>query len=220
MLALPCLADIARSIDPAVDPSTKPGILWSLYEQYMPPYRHQPVRMLELGVHKGVSAKVFSRYFTFGTIVAVDTALPEFDVAAFPNVHLVQCDQRDTARLHEICNEFAPDGFDIVIDDASHIGVFSLSSYHALFPRVRSGGLYVIEDWTTAYRPTDRWGDGAERKPIRFAGYDGVLHTRIKSHDYGMAGFVKALIDDMPFGVPKVIKKMVVHDLLVVLEKA
>ena len=36
---------------------------------------------------------------------------------------------------------------DLVIDDASHLYGPTMASFEVLFPRLRPGGLYVIEDW-------------------------------------------------------------------------
>jgi hypothetical protein len=57
-------------------------------------------------------------------------------------------DQTDAKRLDEICeNAFGDAPLDIVIDDASHLYAESRRSFELLFPRMRPGGLYVIEDW-------------------------------------------------------------------------
>jgi hypothetical protein len=37
---------------------------------------------------------------------------------------------------------------DLVIDDASHLYPFTKGSFETLFPRLRPGGLYIIEDWS------------------------------------------------------------------------
>jgi hypothetical protein len=42
-------------------------------------------------------------------------------------------------------------GWDIVIDDGSHLPRHQLVSFCALFPFVRPGGLYIIEDIESSY---------------------------------------------------------------------
>ena len=37
---------------------------------------------------------------------------------------------------------------DLVIDDASHLLPETTASFNVLFPRLRAGGLFVIEDWS------------------------------------------------------------------------
>jgi demethylmacrocin O-methyltransferase len=44
-------------------------------------------------------------------------------------------------------------GFDIVIDDGSHINDHVIASFETLFPLLKDGGLYVVEDAQTSYWP-------------------------------------------------------------------
>ena len=37
--------------------------------------------------------------------------------------------------------------FDLIVDDASHLYRPTLASFEVLYPRLRPGGTYVIEDW-------------------------------------------------------------------------
>lgn len=56
--------------------------------------------------------------------------------------------QTDAKRLDELCDSaFGGAPLDVVIDDASHRYAETRRSFELLFPRVRPGGLYVIEDW-------------------------------------------------------------------------
>src|SRR5262245_41926215 len=70
---------------------------------------------------------------TSRTVVGVDALDPGADFSAHLNIRVEIADQRDSAGLSEICRRHAPDGFDIIIDDASHFGAFTLMSYLALF---------------------------------------------------------------------------------------
>lgn len=57
-------------------------------------------------------------------------------------------DQADGERLKQIAaSEFAGP-LDLVIDDASHQYRATKSSFETLFPLLRQGGLYIIEDWS------------------------------------------------------------------------
>ncbi len=90
--------------------------------------------------------------------------------------------QQDSDLLDQIRRECAPDGFDIVIDDASHVADDARTSFlHLFHHHLKPGGLYVIEDWGTGY--WDSWPDGKR--------YDGSNHTA------GMVGFVKELVDEL-----------------------
>jgi len=47
--------------------------------------------------------------------------------------------------------------FDVVIDDASHIYANTVNTFEALFPVVKSGGMYLIEDIQDAGAHGNDW---------------------------------------------------------------
>ncbi len=58
-------------------------------------------------------------------------------------------DQGDRAALARVVEgELGDQLIDLVIDDASHVYEPTLTSLNYLLPRLRPGGLYLIEDWT------------------------------------------------------------------------
>ena len=63
--------------------------------------------------------------------------------------HVYGVDQADAPALRRIvADEFAGEPLDLVIDDASHVLDPTRASFNVLFPLLRPGGVYVIEDWT------------------------------------------------------------------------
>ena len=65
-------------------------------------------------------------------------------------------DQADRERLRSIADEtFGQEPLDLVFDDCSHLYEPTRASFNELFPRLRPGGLYVIEDWRWAHAPLD-----------------------------------------------------------------
>ena len=57
-------------------------------------------------------------------------------------------DQADRSRLAQIIDqEFAGEPLDLVIDDASHLLAETRASFETLFPLLRPGGLFLLEDW-------------------------------------------------------------------------
>jgi hypothetical protein len=195
MSARRTLAEIAMSLGGSQDPGTKPDQIWREYEPLFAPLAELPLNILEIGVYNGTSIRTLATYFRNARIVGLDLSVPAIDLSHYPSISMLVCDQRDSTRLNAICDQHMADGVDIVIDDASHVGEYSLETYRALFPRVRAGGLYVVEDWGTGYWP--HWGDGAEFTGPCLQDRPAGLARRITSHDYGMVGFVKSLIDDV-----------------------
>jgi hypothetical protein len=51
--------------------------------------------------------------------------------------------------------EFGSTPLDLVIDDASHFVDETRTAFNTLFPHLRPGGAYVIEDWAWAHDPVE-----------------------------------------------------------------
>src|SRR5688500_2684598 len=143
------------------------------YEAFLGPLRERDVRLLELGVLHGGSLLLWRDAFPRGVIAGLDrepVALndPSGRILTF------QGEQDDVALLDRIAARVAPEGFDVVIDDASHLAAPTRTSFWHLCERhLKPGGIYVIEDWGTGYFPA--YPDGRA--------YDGTQHTA------GMVGF-------------------------------
>ena len=225
------LTEIARRFSDGKDPATRlfANGMYELYDRYFRHLVDQPLSLLELGVHRGASLKTFATYFAKGRIVGIDKKDKGADFAEFPNVTFRPCDQRDGPALAALCTELAPNGFDIIIDDASHIGAWSLASYQVLFDHLKPGGFYVIEDWGTGY--WDDWPDGSRFQQFTPDSTFDKIGKRIPSHDFGMVGFVKYLVDEVaggrirpmstaPRSRPDRMQEMHVHKEMVLLRKA
>jgi hypothetical protein len=133
------------------------------YQKYFEPYREQAVKVLEIGIGGydlpdagGESLRMWKHYFRRGLIYGMDI-FPKPGVAE-SRVNVLQGDQGDERFLDSMARELGP--FDIVIDDGSHISHHIIASFNALFPHVKPGGLYVIEDLASSYWPG--WGGDAD----------------------------------------------------------
>jgi SAM-dependent methyltransferase len=60
-------------------------------------------------------------------------------------------DQADAAKLRAIVRREFTGPLDLVIDDASHQYGPTKASFETLFPLLRPGGVYIIEDWAWAH---------------------------------------------------------------------
>lgn len=141
------------------------------------------------------------------------------DFKPTPRIHLYEGSQTDLEFLSCVANEVAPHGFDIIIDDASHLDEASKATFWHLFDQhLKPGGLYVIEDWGTGY--WDDWPDGrcldvgTYSYPDRKAGtlWDRITRRREEKvpmgcHSYGMVDFIKQLVDEQ--GVSDVTRRSV-----------
>ena len=168
-----------------------------LYGPQLAQWRDKPVQLLELGILKGGSLRLWRDYFPQGNITGIDLHLPK-DFAATDRINIFQGSQTDVAFLSNTANKVAPEGFDIIIDDASHMGIETKTSFWHLFDKhLKPGGLYVIEDWGTGY-----WGDWPDGKSMDFADYEVSPRpkTPFPNHSYGMVGFIKQLVDEQAAG--------------------
>ena len=177
------------------------------YDPVLEPWLEKDIVLLELGVRAGGSLELWSDYFPSATVVGVDVALPP-GFTRRDRIHVFEGSQADRGFLTRVANEVAPAGFDIIIDDASHIGELTRIAFWHLFEHhLKPGGLYVIEDWGTGY--FDDWPDGRSIAPRlldavspkkqlfwrRIARRLGVKQ-RWRSHDYGTVGLIKQLVDE------------------------
>ena len=178
------------------------------YDPILKPWVEKKITLLEIGVHKGGSLLLWHDYFPLGTIVGIDITLPK-DFVPGERIHVFQGSQADPRFLSSVASKVAPEGFDIIIDDASHIAEMSRIAFWHLFDNhLRPSGLYVIEDWGTGY--WDDWPDGksvnVKTSPLsKFWKHSSWLNRarklpRLKisvpCHSYGMVGFVKELVDE------------------------
>jgi hypothetical protein len=189
--------------------SDKTGYL-KKYDPVLEPYVQKKIALLELGVLNGGSLLMWRDYFPFGTIAGIDIKLPD-GVDLGERISIFEGNQADPQFLSQVANNVAPDGFDIIIDDASHRGEYTKTAFWHLFDNhLKPNGLYVIEDWGTGY-----WSDWPDGKRLNLESYaqqkfkrsplwlflvkvTGKLGLRLpmRSHCYGMVGFIKQLIDE------------------------
>ncbi len=121
------------------------------YENHFRHLRHEPITLLEIGVWKGASLHMWHDFFPEATIIGID-------IAPLATVN----SDRVTTVTGDV-KEYEPEEhFDIVIDDGSHDGADMVAALNRLWPFVKLGGWYVIEDLQTQF--SVQWG-GGRRSP-------------------------------------------------------
>lgn len=125
------------------------------YEKYFSFWRDKEFVLLELGVAGGASIRTWREYFQKAKVYGVDNNPGCVGDGIFI------CSQTDKEYLDKIVHtisEPAHSGIDIIIDDGGHVGHETIKSFEILFPQVKSGGLYIIED-TSVWFNTHYSGD-------------------------------------------------------------
>jgi hypothetical protein len=121
---------------------------------------HSTNNILELGIWQGGSPLFYGLATDARKVVALDLApgIPVLD-AIIKRRRLQDkvrlyfgVSQDDRAAVTTLMDdEFGDEPIDLVIDDASHYYEYSRKSFEIVFPRMRPGGFYIIEDWQWAH---------------------------------------------------------------------
>jgi hypothetical protein len=108
------------------------------YEKYMT--RTDGVTVLEIGVMRGHSIKMWNEFFTNSRIIGIDITLVNVE---FHLENVFKCDGTSAAQVDALMPGLT---FDYVIDDGSHFVTDQLASLDVFLPRMNPGGVYFIED--------------------------------------------------------------------------
>ena len=167
------------------------GLHWYTphYERYFRPIKSRPLNVLEIGVggyedagQGGASLRMWKSYFRRSRIVGID--LYDKRHLSEDRIDIRQCDQTDENALRQLSSEYG--GFDIVIDDGSHINEHVIRTFEILFPLLRPEGIYVVEDVQTAYWPS--YGGGKDHPGSSMAFFknlvDGLNHMEFPIAQY------------------------------------
>lgn len=177
-------------------------------------------RMLEIGVDRGGSLRMWREYLPDATIVGLDInpKVAQYD-APESDIHVRVGDQTDTSFLSSVLEEFGP--FDTVLDDGGHTPKQMISSFQYLFPRLRPGGVYMVEDVCANY-----WTPYRDQ-PESFVDFTKWLmdamhahYMQMKSVFQVMEGHPKRVQQvDVPFAAT-IIDRIEVFDSVVVVHRA
>jgi len=117
-----------------------------IYSEYMVSKRMEKLNILEIGVGSGPSLKIFYDYFPNSTIHAIDVVDQSRHNNERVKTHI--CDQSNKVQLTNLMKEIGE--VDIIIDDGSHVISHQQISLGVLFPYLKSGGQYWVEDLHTS----------------------------------------------------------------------
>mgnify|MGYP001012684357 CR=1 FL=1 len=121
-----------------------------IYEQYFDKIRQDHINLLEIGVAKGHSLKLWYNYFSNANIYAIDND-KDINHYQISSSKIYENDRTkifigDQANKIFIVNNLNGIYFDIIIDDGSHESTDQLASFEILFDFLKPGGVYIIED--------------------------------------------------------------------------
>lgn len=129
---------------------------FQIYEKHFEKYIGKSPNILEIGVAHGGSTEMFQKYFENANIFAIDYDTQFQNVVSDLGVTVTPGDQGDPNFWDQYLID-KPE-FDIIIDDGGHTMQQQLVTLTKTFPRLRSGGTYLVEDTHTSY--WINWGGG------------------------------------------------------------
>lgn len=131
-----------------------------IYHRHLASYRGKPVRVLEIGVYRAGGLRMLRHYLgDQATIVGLDVD-DLAKAAAGESFEVVLGDQASRETLESINFKHGP--FDIVIDDGGHTMEQQITTIETLFPLMRDGGTFIVEDCHTSY--WEDFGGGLRRE--------------------------------------------------------
>lgn len=129
----------------------------SMLDFYRDLAQHKPKEIMEVGMYEGGSLVWMDQLYKPTKLVGLDVrtdpivALEEYR-ANRPHIRTYYGRYQQHEGTLAAAQKNFPTGIDLVIDDASHLYEFTKQTFCMLFPMVRPGGHYVIEDWTWSHR--------------------------------------------------------------------
>ena len=134
-----------------------------IYDRLFDEYRgkNKPLTIMEIGVNKGGSLEIWKKYLPEGSIICgvdINPKCKEINFSENIFFHLGSASDRNFME-----ETFKDTEFDIILDDGSHICSDVIETFKIMFPKLRQGGLYVVEDLHTSYWG-GKFGGGCRKK--------------------------------------------------------
>lgn len=126
------------------------------YKKHFQHLRKRKLAILEIGVggdedplRGGESLRMWQDYFPRGMIYSID--IQEKRLPREKRIKIFKGSQADEKFLRNVARETG--ALDIIIDDGSHVNEHVIKTFKTLFPFLKNGGIYAIEDTQTSYWP-------------------------------------------------------------------
>jgi len=130
-----------------------------VYEEWLAPFKDKDVVLVEIGIGWGGSLQVWKHFLgpkakIYGLDIQEGSFYTEDQIVGNYRVDQLDIESLEKVPIPEI---------DIFIDDASHISKGQINTFKVFFPRLRSNGLYIVEDIGTSYR-FENYGGGFRKQ--------------------------------------------------------
>jgi hypothetical protein len=122
---------------------------FEIYERFLAPHRDRPISLLEIGVYRGGSLRMWRRYFGEAARIYGLDIDPRCAEHAKHGARVFIGDQADRRFLQQLKTEVG--ALDFVIDDGGHTASQQITAFEELYPVTRHA--YIVEDTHTSYWP-------------------------------------------------------------------
>lgn len=132
-------------------------------------------RLIEIGIDKGLSLEMWRRWRPKMVVTAMDIIEEIIEREKQNGFDARLCDQSNESSLRQFATSIGESVVDAIIDDGSHRPDDQLLTLQELWPTMKPGGKYFIEDLHTS-----NWFPVSNRAPARlreFAKHQNALIT-------------------------------------------
>jgi len=150
-----------------------------VYDRHFAHLRKRRVKLLELGIFRGASLRLWNDVFPKGRIYGLDKNSKGWEKFVNHRTRRIKTftgRQEDQDYLRDTVGAAGP--FDIIIDDAGHRPDQQLSAFEALWPKVAPCGIYVIEDLHGNF-----WKRKAPNGPVMVDRIKGIIDNLFTIND-------------------------------------
>lgn len=139
------------------------------YEELLSPIRESVTAVLEVGIARGGSLRAWRDWFPHAVVVGIDNH------ADLVHEDRIESFRADSTSEDELMAALGDRTFDLIVDDGCHWENEQKLTFALLWPRLRPGGMMIIEDiQSEASFDTFRGmgGEIVDRRPVQNRGDD------------------------------------------------
>ena len=146
-----------------------------VYEKLLEPHRNIYTNILEIGVREGGSHKMWYDYFPHAMIYGVDNmsdvTVKDMSIMDYlcgienDRIKIYIGSQTDEALLNR---HFDKEQLDLIIDDGGHHSKLHQECFKIMWPKLKQGHYYIIEDLATCYMRDFREFDDVRSSTINW----------------------------------------------------
>ena len=185
------------------------------YKFHLKKLKYRKINLLEIGVGGyanpiagGNSLRMWKRYFPFGKIFSID--IYDKSILQEKRVKIFKGSQVDKNFLDKVVSEIGE--LDVIIDDGSHINEHVIESFKLLFPKLKDGGCYIVEDTQTSYWE-DFGGDSINfNNPKTTMNYFKNLTDAINNKEFTFPNYEQSFFDK------KIVSMHFYHNLIFIIK--